>query len=210
MSNLTWHWEAQAAKSGHHCVVGVDEAGRGPLAGPVVAAAYHFTEQGRSYPIQILDDSKKLSAKKRVQLFDQLRDHEIGRYSVAIIDPARIDEINILEATMEAMSQAVAGLLPEPDFVFIDGNRCPNLEVRSQAIVKGDGCCPSIAAASILAKVTRDRIMEKADQEYAGYEFKRHKGYGTKVHLEALKRLGPSPIHRQSFAPVRQAGLGCK
>ncbi len=187
-------------------VAGVDEAGRGPLAGPVVAAAVILDPQQR---IDGLDDSKKLSEPQRERLAGEIRERALA-WSVASAEVEEIDEINILAATMLAMRRAIASLTIMPNGVQVDGNRLPNLsfaEVRlhGEAIVGGDGKVASISAASIIAKTHRDAIMVKLDREYPMYEFARHKGYGTRVHLERLREHGPCPAHRQTFAPVRAA-----
>lgn len=180
---------------------GVDEAGRGPLAGPVVAAAVILNpRQG----IAGLADSKKLTARRREQLFDQIQDKAlccaIGQASVE-----EIDRLNILQATLLAMQRAVAGLRLVPARVLVDGNRLPRLPMLAEAIVGGDAKVPAISAASILAKVHRDRWCEQIDAEYPQYGFAAHKGYGTAAHLAALRQHGPTPWHRRSFAPVAQA-----
>ena len=187
-------------------VAGVDEAGRGPLAGPVVAAAVILDPEHR---IEGLDDSKKLSEPQREHLASEIRERAIA-WSVALAEPAEIDEINILAATMLAMRRAIASLSVMPDGVQVDGNRLPNLsfadrKLHGEAIVGGDGKVASISAASIIAKTHRDAIMVTLDREYPVYEFARHKGYGTRIHLERLKEHGPCPAHRQTFAPVRAA-----
>jgi ribonuclease HII len=179
-------------------VCGIDEAGRGPLAGPVVAGAA-VIDMAR-LP-QGLDDSKKLTHKKREQLFAELMESaEIG---IGIASVEEIDEINILQATMLAMSRALDALATPPAFALIDGNRLPQLACPARAIVKGDARVLSIAAASIAAKVTRDRIMCALAETHPGYGFEKHMGYGTAAHLDALTRLGPCPHHRRSFAPIR-------
>lgn len=174
---------------------GVDEAGRGPLAGPVCAAAVILPDDAE---LPGLNDSKKLTDKKRRELYDIITEQALS-WSVALVDEKTIDEINILQATFRAMEQAVAGLTVEPDLVLVDGNREPPLPMKTQCVVGGDGKSASIAAASILAKVTRDRLMEELDGQYPQYGFAVHKGYGTKRHYEALRTYGPCPIHRQSF-----------
>ncbi len=185
-------------------VAGVDEAGRGPLAGPVVAAAVILDDQ---HPIAGLADSKKLSERARERLYHQIMGQALC-CSIAQASVQEIDELNILNATLLAMQRAVAGLRLKPIKVLVDGNRLPALDVVAEAIVKGDSKVAAISAASILAKVTRDRQMVEADSLYAGYGFAQHKGYGTAVHLQALHRLGPTPMHRRSFAPVREANAG--
>jgi ribonuclease HII len=180
-------------------IAGVDEAGRGPLAGPVVAAAVILNDLD---PIKGLDDSKKLTAKRREKLFDEIMAKALC-CSVAEASIEEIDRLNILQATMLAMQRAVAGLRLPPTKVLVDGNRVPVLPMLAEAIVGGDALVPSISAASILAKVTRDRWCEKIDAEYPAYGFAKHKGYGTAQHLTALKAHGATPLHRRSFAPVR-------
>jgi ribonuclease HII len=178
---------------------GVDEAGRGPLAGPVMAAAVMLDPE---QPIPGLRDSKKLSAAKREQLADAIRLHAAA-WCVAEASVAEIDQMNILQATMLAMQRAVAGLGRAPDEVWVDGNRCPNWAWRSQAVVKGDDKVASIAAASILAKTTRDQFMQQLHTDFPAYGFAQHMGYGTAVHLAALQTHGACPHHRRSFAPVK-------
>ena len=179
-------------------IVGVDEAGRGPLAGPVVAAAVVLCADG----IEGVNDSKKLTAARRDRLFDQI--HARCSVGVGMATVEEIDELNILWATMLAMTRAVDALGVEPSEVLVDGNRCPKWRYASRAIVGGDALEPAISAASIIAKVTRDRMMMEADALYPGYGWASNKGYGAPVHLEALRRLGPTPLHRRSFAPVSQ------
>ncbi|MFC3606412.1 ribonuclease HII [Stutzerimonas tarimensis] len=180
-------------------VAGVDEVGRGPLCGPVVTAAV-ILDPAR--PICGLNDSKKLSQARREALFDEICSKALA-WSIARADVEEIDRLNILHATMLAMQRAVEGLGVTPRLALIDGNRCPALAVPSAPVIQGDAQVPAIAAASILAKVSRDREMGQMDLHYPGYGFASHKGYATAVHLEALQRLGPTPIHRRSFAPVR-------
>lgn len=182
-------------------VAGVDEAGRGPLAGPVVAAAVILDPTVR---IVGLGDSKRLSPQRRAELDLEIRERAAG-YAVARADVDVIDAINILQATMQAMREAVARLDPAPDLVLVDGNRCPDVPCPVRAVVGGDATVAAIGAASILAKVARDREMIEMDRRYPEYGFARHKGYGTRAHRDALLRLGPSPIHRLSFAPVKSA-----
>lgn len=181
-------------------VAGVDEVGRGPLCGPVITAAV-ILDPAR--PIEGLNDSKKLSEKQREALFDIICSNALD-WSLGRAEVAEIDELNILHATMLAMQRAVQGLSVKPELAYIDGNRCPKLSCRAEAIVKGDSRVPEIAAASIIAKVTRDREMQMMDKEWPGYGIAGHKGYPTKVHLEALRKLGPAPVHRRSFKPVRE------
>ena len=182
-------------------VAGVDEAGRGPLAGPVVAAAVILDPAVR---IVGLGDSKRLSPQRRAELDLEIRERAAG-YAVARADVDVIDAINVLQATMQAMREAVARLDPAPDLVLVDGNRCPDVPCPVRAVVGGDAIVAAIGAASILAKVARDREMIEMDRRYPEYGFARHKGYGTRAHRDALLRLGPSPIHRLSFAPVKSA-----
>lgn len=177
---------------------GVDEVGRGPLAGAVVTAAVILDVNN---PITGLNDSKKLSEKKREFLYDLICEKSLA-WSIGRAEVAEIDEINILQATLVAMKRAVAGLILQPDNVLVDGNKSPDFGIPSQAIIQGDGKIAEISAASIIAKVTRDREMVIMAKQYPGYGFEKHKGYGTKIHMEALERLGPTPIHRRSFAPV--------
>ena len=179
-------------------VAGVDEAGRGPLAGPVVAAAVILDDQR---PIKGLNDSKKLSAKQREKLYDEIRAKALC-CSVAEASVEEIDQLNILQATLLAMKRAVEGLRLKPAKVLVDGNRLPVLDVLAEAIVKGDASVPAISAASILAKVTRDRWCAELDAAYPQYGFAGHKGYGTAEHLAALQAHGACPEHRKTFAPV--------
>jgi ribonuclease HII len=180
-------------------LAGVDEVGRGPLAGDVVAAAVILDPRR---PIEGLRDSKKLSESRREELAQLIREHALA-WSVARASVAEIDELNILQASLLAMTRAVRALDPQPTYVLVDGNRLPRWDYPSEPVVKGDDRVPAIAAASILAKVQRDGELIALEQEYPGYGFARHKGYPTAVHLEALKKLGVTPVHRRSFAPVR-------
>jgi ribonuclease HII len=179
-------------------IAGVDEAGRGPLAGPVVAAAVILCDGG----IEGLDDSKKLSAKRRAVLEAEI----LARCRVGIgsASPVEIDQINILQATMLAMTRAVEALSPAPSHILVDGNRLPHWDYSAQAIIGGDAIHPCISAASIIAKEHRDRIMIAADAGYPGYGWASNKGYGAAVHMAALAKLGPTPLHRRSFSPVAQ------
>lgn len=181
-------------------VAGVDEVGRGPLCGPVVTAAV-ILDPAR--PILGLNDSKKLTEARRERLFDEIRDKALA-WCIGRAEVEEIDRLNILQATFLAMQRAVAGLAVRPGMALIDGNRCPQLDVPCAPVVGGDARVPAIAAASILAKVTRDREMVELDRRYPGYGLAGHKGYPTPAHLEALARLGPTPLHRRSFAPVRR------
>ena len=187
--------ELALAEKGYTAVCGVDEAGRGPLSGPVVAAACILP---MGLYIEGLDDSKKLSAKKRDLLFDTIKENAIA-YAIASATPAEIDEINILNATMLAMRRAVEALPHHADFALVDGNIARDFPLPVQTVIKGDSISASIAAASILAKVTRDRICLEDDQKYPEYCFAKHKGYSTALHMDILRRIGPSPIHRRSF-----------
>ena len=182
-------------------IAGVDEVGRGPLAGAVVTAAVILDP---NKPIIGLADSKKLTEKKREQLFIEIQEKALC-WCIGRAEPEEIDEINILHATMLAMQRAVAGLSITPDFVLVDGNRCPKLSMPSQAVVKGDSLVKEISAASILAKVVRDREMVALDKTYPEYGFAKHKGYPTAYHLEKLAQHGATKFHRTSFAPVRRA-----
>lgn len=193
------HFEQEAHAAGYHAVCGIDEAGRGPLAGPVVAAAVILPA---GYELTGLTDSKQLSAKKREKLFATLMEDARVQKSIASATAAEIDELNILRATHLAMARAAQGLPAPADFALIDGLPVPNFPLPSQSIVKGDSRSLSIAAASILAKVTRDRLMAELDKQYPVYGFAKHAGYGTAAHLSALRTHGPCPEHRRSFAPV--------
>ena len=190
-----WLYEHEAAREGFACICGVDEAGRGPLAGPVCAAAVILPPD---IQIEGLNDSKKLTDKKRRALYDVITEQAVS-YGIAFADEQEIDEINILQATFLAMRRAVEQLTVAPDIALIDGNRAPGLSCRERTIVHGDALSASIAAASILAKVTRDRLMEEYDAQYPQYGFAVHKGYGTQRHYAALREFGACPIHRQSF-----------
>ncbi len=193
-------YEEMGYQRGHKFIAGIDEAGRGPLAGPVVAAACIFP---RGLIIPGIDDSKKLTPEKRSELFHILKEHPESDFAVGIVDNVRIDEINILQATMEAMKLAVVGLTHPPDYLLVDGNQVPDTGILSQAIIKGDSRSQIIGAASIIAKETRDALMKGYGEKWPAYGFGQHKGYGTKLHIEALEKHGPCPIHRLSFAPVR-------
>lgn len=192
---LDYSFEEQYYQRGYKCVCGIDEAGRGPLAGPVVAASVVFE---RGTVIEGLDDSKKLSEKKREALFDEITQKAVD-YSITISTEKEIDEINILQATFKAMRAAVSSLKIKPDMALVDGDKLPGLEIDSEAIVKGDSKSTAIAAASILAKVTRDRIMLELDEVYPQYGFAKHKGYPTKLHYQMIKEYGISDVHRLSF-----------
>lgn len=183
------------AQRGGILICGVDEAGRGPLAGPVCAAAVILPE---GYEIPGLNDSKQLTDKKRRELFPIIKEQAIA-YGISMVDEKIIDEINILNATFQAMHEAIAQLEPKPDLALIDGNRVTDFGVEAMAVVKGDARDASIAAASILAKVTRDMYMEEMDQGYPQYGFAVHKGYGTRRHYDAIREYGMCPIHRRTF-----------
>lgn len=198
MSEKQPNWQYETPFNGP--VAGVDEAGRGPLAGPVVAAAVILDEH--NIPAG-LNDSKKLSATVREKLYNEIM--QCGYVGIGMAEPEEIDRINILAATMIAMGRAVSDLPVRPVAVLIDGNRAPVLNIPTQTIIKGDSKSLSIAAASIIAKTVRDRIMKQAALRFPGYGFAGHKGYPTKIHREALLEIGPCPLHRYSYAPVKTA-----
>ena len=190
-----WTLENEIYGEGYSLLCGVDEAGRGPLAGPVCAAAVILP---RGFVLAGLDDSKKLTEKKREALFDPIREAAIS-YGVAFASVEEIETLNILNATFLAMNRAIEQLSPAPELALIDGNRNTGIHFNSRCVVKGDAKCADIAAASVLAKVTRDRYMLEMAEKYPEYYFEQHKGYGTALHYEALREHGPSPIHRMSF-----------
>lgn len=190
-----WEIEQTWADRGFHAICGIDEAGRGPLAGPVCAAAVILPER---LDIPGLNDSKKLTDKKRRELFPIIKEQAIA-FGLGWASQEEIDEINILQATFLAMSRAVEQLKIRPDLALVDGNRAPALDLPVETVVQGDSLSASIAAASVLAKVSRDDVMLRMAEEYPGYGFEVHKGYGTKAHYEALRKFGPSPIHRRTF-----------
>lgn len=195
-------FEKKLVESGYKYIAGVDEAGRGPLAGPVVAAAVILPEK---FSCDQLNDSKKLSPSKREKIYNELMNVDSKVISAfAVIDEVVIDQINILRATHRAMALASSNLSIEPSFVIIDGMPIKDFPFNNESIIKGDSKSLSIAAASVIAKVERDRIMLNYSKEYPEYKFEKHKGYGTKLHLEALKEFGPCKIHRKSFAPVKK------
>jgi ribonuclease HII len=198
-SNLELEHELYA--SGFHMIAGVDEAGRGPLAGPVVACACVLPRH-KNFPK--VTDSKALSEADRKEIYLELISCPEVIYAIGIVDHQDIDKFNILRATLLAMKQAVEGLRQKPDFVLVDGRDTPPLQLPAKAIVKGDLRSQSIGAASIIAKVERDALMDKLDSEYPQYGFKTHKGYGTKAHLLAIEKYGASPVHRLSFAPLKK------
>lgn len=190
-----WQFEDETVQKGYKLICGVDEAGRGPLAGPVCAAAVILPPH---IEIPGLNDSKKLTDKKRRELFPVICKHALA-YGIAFSDEKEIDEINILQATFAAMKRAVDNLSVKPDYILVDGNKLPDFQIPAQYVVKGDSLSASIAAASVLAKVTRDDLMLKMAEQYPQYGFDIHKGYGTKAHYEALTKYGTSPIHRLTF-----------
>ena len=190
-----WELENEIYDSGVSLICGVDEAGRGPLAGPVCAAAVILP---RNIEIVGLNDSKKLSEKSREKLYDEIREKAVS-FGIAFASVEEIELLNILNAAMLAMNRAIAQLEPQPELALIDGNRSSAIEINSRCVIKGDAKCADIAAASILAKVTRDRYMLEMAEKYPEYHFERHKGYGTKLHYEALREYGPCEIHRPSF-----------
>jgi len=193
-------FKSSATYTDAQLIAGVDEVGRGPLAGDVVAAAVILDP---AHFIEGLTDSKKLTEKKRDLLHDQIKEHALA-WALGRADAQEIDEINILQASLLAMKRAVEALPIQAKHALVDGNRCPDLPCTSEAIVKGDLTEACISAASIIAKVTRDREMAVLDQQYPGYGLAKHKGYPTKAHIEALTELGPSEIHRKSFGPVKK------
>ena len=190
-----WTLENEIYDEGFRLLCGVDEAGRGPLAGPVCAAAVILP---RGLALEGLNDSKKLTEKKREELFAPICEQAIS-YGIAFASVEEIEELNILNATFLAMNRAIAKLNPTPELALIDGNRSTGITVNSRCVVKGDAKCADIAAASVLAKVSRDRYMLEMAQRYPEYHFEQHKGYGTKLHYAAIREYGPSPIHRMSF-----------
>lgn len=193
--SVLWEYENELKNKGYNLIAGVDEAGRGPLAGPVYAAAVILKEGA---VIDGINDSKKLTEKKREELFDIIIENSVA-YAISSVDEKVIDEINILNATHMAMNNAVDKLQPKADYVIIDGNSIKNMKTPHETVVKGDAKSISIAAASILAKVSRDRYISEMAKIYPQYGFEKHKGYGTKAHNEAILEHGPSPIHRKTF-----------
>lgn len=200
MNHELFEIENRCRQNGYSLIAGADEAGRGPLAGAVYAAAVIFDE---GVYIDGVNDSKKLTPKKRELLYDEII-AKAKAYCIFSVDEKVIDEINILEATYKAFQGAIAGLDPQPDYCLIDGNRSKGIQIPHETVVKGDSLSFSIGAASILAKVARDRYIEEADKLYPQYGFAAHKGYGTKAHLEAIAKYGPCPIHRLTFKGVRE------
>ena len=195
LNRLEQMWEYEKAHPDCALICGVDEAGRGPLAGPVVAGAAILPKDSR---ILYLNDSKKLSEKRREELFVRIKEEAIA-WSVGIVGPERIDEINILQATYEAMRQAIGNLSQTPDLLLCDAVTIPEVKIPQISIIKGDAKSLSIAAASVLAKVTRDHMMEGYDKLYPQYGFGKHKGYGTAAHIQAIREFGPCPMHRRTF-----------
>jgi ribonuclease HII len=211
MAASRFKYERDLIEQGAALIAGVDEAGRGPLAGPVVAAAVMlpagWAMNGLPRPLYGLNDSKQLTPEEREGYYAFLTSHPEVRFGVSIVEAAIVDSINILQATHRAMSQALAQLCPAPQHILVDGLPVRSLPCIQRAIVEGDAKSYSIAAASVVAKVTRDRLMLEYDRQYPAYGFAEHKGYGTPRHIAALIRHGPSPIHRLSFAPLRQPEL---
>ncbi|HUX28564.1 MAG TPA: ribonuclease HII [Terracidiphilus sp.] len=204
MANVCgWTLEDAARSRGALRIAGIDEVGRGPLFGPVVAAAVILP---RGCSLQGLTDSKKLSEKKRNELDREIRLNAVA-WSIAAVDAETVDRINIRRASLEAMRRAVAQLALSPDFLLIDGRDTIDWNCPQQAVIKGDATSVSVAAASVLAKVHRDRLLIELDAQFPGYGLARHKGYGSAEHMEALARLGPTPLHRKSYQPVAQAAL---
>jgi ribonuclease HII len=198
---MVWEWEAR--RRGFQRIAGIDEAGRGPLAGPVVAAACTLPE---GTFIEGVDDSKKLLPSDRFKIFQQIISLADIDYGIGVIDALIIDQINILQATFQAMLVAISHLRQKPDFLLVDGNKMPSSSIPGQAIIRGDSLSQSIAAASIIAKETRDQLMLAFHEQWPHYHFSSHKGYGTKKHLLAIEKYGPCPIHRMSFEPLKSQG----
>lgn len=211
MSASRFKYERELLVQGPVLIAGVDEAGRGPLAGPVVAAAVmlpsEWPRSGLPRALYGLNDSKQLNPEQREKFYERLVKHPEIRFGVAVVEVSIIDSINILQATHRAMAEALAQLQPIPEHTLVDGLPVPSLSLRHTAIVDGDAKSYSIAAASIIAKVTRDRLMVEFDRQYPVYGFAAHKGYGTPQHLAALATHGPCPLHRRSFSPVNQPEL---
>lgn len=208
MSFDRFTYERECLANGYCFIAGIDEVGRGPLAGPVVASSAMFSSDvikaGLPNSLKDVNDSKKLSEKKREHLFDVLNDFDGVDFGISIIESEEIDRINILQATHKAMSKSLISLENNPDHLLVDGRPVKSLGKSQSAIVKGDSLSYSIGAASIIAKVTRDRMMKKFDLKFPGYGFSSNKGYGTREHLNALNDLGPCSIHRLTFAPIRK------
>ncbi len=195
-----WHFEKEATRKGFRDIAGIDEAGRGPLAGPVVAAAVILSA---AFDDSEVTDSKKLTASKRARLYERIY-AQAAAVGIGIVDPSEIDRINILQASLLAMAMAVKNLVPRPDFLLIDGTFRIASDLPQLAVIKGDALSISIAAASIIAKVTRDRLMQNYHQYYPQFDFPQHKGYPTKAHKEAIQKFGCCPIHRRSFRGVKE------
>jgi ribonuclease HII len=195
-----WHFEKEATRKGFRDIAGIDEAGRGPLAGPVVAAAVILSA---AFDDSEVTDSKKLTAPKRERLYERIY-AQAAAVGIGIVDPLEIDRINILQASLLAMAMAVKNLVPRPDFLLIDGTFRIASDLPQLAVIKGDALSISIAAASIIAKVTRDRLMQNYHQYYPQFDFPQHKGYPTKAHKEAIQKFGCCPIHRRSFRGVKE------
>jgi ribonuclease HII len=195
-----WFFEKKATEKGYKAIAGIDEAGRGPLAGPVVSAAVILPP---TFSVADVTDSKKLSAKKRVRLYQEIYSHAIS-VGIGIVDPVEIDRINILQASLLAMAMATNNLRPQPECLLIDGPFRIPTRLPQKPIAKGDTLSVSIAAASIVAKVTRDRLMERYHEYYPQFDFSRHKGYPTRAHKEAIRKFGYCPIHRQTFKGVKE------
>jgi len=200
MTKDVWALEKEARSNGFQTIAGIDEAGRGPLAGPVVSAAVILPDH---LPVSGISDSKKVSPKKREALYDDIYRHSVA-VGVGIVDPVEIDRINILQASLTAMAISVQNLHPVPDFLLIDGNFTISFDLPQKAVIKGDSLSISIAAASIIAKVTRDRMMVVYAKEYPEFDFSKNKGYPTKAHKAAIEKFGYSPIHRLSFRGVKE------
>jgi ribonuclease HII len=197
------YWENRLWHEGYSYIAGVDEAGRGPWAGPVVAAAVILNPQKT---IPEIKDSKKLTPKKRDELYDVICEKALS-WAVGVVSSDVIDRINILEAALQAMSEAVCGLAIQPNYLLIDGNQGIASPIPQKTLIKGDSVSQSIGAASIIAKVTRDRMMVRLQEDYPTFSFAKHKGYGTALHMSELKAYGPLPIHRKSFRPVKTVAL---
>ena len=205
MTDDVWAFEKRARENGFTAVAGIDEAGRGPLAGPVVSAAVILP---KDLPVSGINDSKKLSPKKREKLYDDIYRHAIS-VGVGIVDPVEIDRINILQASLAAMAMSVRNLFPAPDFLLIDGQFPIPANFPQKPVINGDSLSISIAAASIIAKVTRDRMMAVYAEEYPEFDFSTNKGYPTKAHKEAIRKFGCSPIHRLTFKGVKEHYQPC-
>lgn len=201
--NAMLTWEQKARKLGYQHIAGVDEAGRGPLAGPVVAAACVLPE---GLLLEGIDDSKKLSPTERQRLFQQILSLKEIDYGIGIIDALTIDRINIFQASLQAMAAAIACLCRPPDYLLVDGTHLPPTSFPGEPIIKGDSLSQSIAAASIIAKETRDQLMRTFHEKWPEYNFFSHKGYATNEHLRAIQKYGPCPIHRMSFEPLKSLG----